>query len=60
MEGNKEIKQGLLTTIDKLVPNDDENDQLMDELKNFRDALGTFATPSAIRKREKMSPCKFF
>ncbi|KAI3778813.1 hypothetical protein L2E82_08198 [Cichorium intybus] len=56
IENNKEIMTGLYVAIDRLVPDDDDNDTLRQELNQYIDSGGQFGTSSAKRNRCKNAP----
>ena len=58
IEMNREIKTGLYVAIDRLVPDEEENDKLRQELDQYIDARGQFGSAAAIRSRTKVAPCK--
>ncbi|KAI3505881.1 hypothetical protein L1887_28197 [Cichorium endivia] len=53
---NRDIATGLYVAIDRLVPDNDENDKLRQELNLYIDSIGQFGTPAAIRGRTKVVP----
>ncbi|KAI3686686.1 hypothetical protein L1987_80369 [Smallanthus sonchifolius] len=63
-ENSKEIKKnrnivtGLYVAIDRLVPDDDENDKVRQDLNLYIDSVGQFGSATAIRGRKKVAPCK--
>ncbi|KAL4615700.1 hypothetical protein ACB092_07G145200 [Castanea dentata] len=52
----KEITKGLLSTITRLVPDPDEQDNLSSQIEAYKKVLGDFGMPMAIRQREKLNP----
>nr|KAJ0198664.1 hypothetical protein LSAT_V11C600338540 [Lactuca sativa] len=48
-EANKQIMTGLYVAIDRLVPDEDENDTLRQELNLYIDLSGQFGSPAAKR-----------
>ncbi|KAI3733163.1 hypothetical protein L1987_64381 [Smallanthus sonchifolius] len=55
---NRDIVTGLYVAIDRLVPDDDENDKVRQDLNLYIDSVGQFGSPAAIRGRKKVAPCK--
>ncbi|KAI3818669.1 hypothetical protein L1987_12484 [Smallanthus sonchifolius] len=61
-ENSKEIKKnrnivtGLYVAIDRLVPDDDENDKVRQDLNLYIDSVGQFGSAAAIRGRKKVAP----
>ncbi|KAI3755315.1 hypothetical protein L1987_55111 [Smallanthus sonchifolius] len=55
---NRDIVMGLCVAIDRLVPDDDENDKVRQDLNLYIDSVGQFGSPAAIRGRKKVAPCK--
>ncbi|KAK9048033.1 hypothetical protein SSX86_033004 [Deinandra increscens subsp. villosa] len=53
---NGEILTGLYVAIDRLVPDEDENDKVRVELNSYIDSVGQFGSPAAIRARTKVAP----
>ncbi|XP_023753458.2 uncharacterized protein LOC111901831 [Lactuca sativa] len=55
-EANKQIMTGLYVAIDRLVPDEDENDTLRQELNLYIDLSGQFGSPAAKRSMTKVAP----
>ncbi|KAI3675826.1 hypothetical protein L1987_85422 [Smallanthus sonchifolius] len=53
---NREILTGLYVAIDRLVPDDDENDKVRQDLNLYIDSVGQFGSPTALRGRKKVAP----
>ncbi|XP_026441427.1 uncharacterized protein LOC113340182 [Papaver somniferum] len=51
-----EIKRGLHTAMERLIPNEDELDQATSELRKYADAVGILGSPSCKRRRTKDQP----
>ncbi|XP_026451192.1 uncharacterized protein LOC113351419 [Papaver somniferum] len=51
-----EIKRGLHTSMERLIPNEDELDQATSELRKYADAVGILGSPSFKRRRTKDQP----
>ncbi|XP_026419433.1 uncharacterized protein LOC113315358 [Papaver somniferum] len=51
-----EIKRGLHTVMERLIPNEDELDQATSELRKYADAVGILGSPSCKRRRTKDQP----
>ncbi|XP_026384773.1 uncharacterized protein LOC113280349 [Papaver somniferum] len=51
-----EIKRGLHTTMQRLIPNEDELDAATGELRKYADAVGILGTPPCKRRRNKDQP----
>lgn len=49
---------GLYVAIDRLVPDEDDNDTLRQELNLYIDSSGQFGSAAAKRSRTKVAPCK--
>lgn len=58
MEFVKEIKSGFLICLTRLVPNLEDQDQITNELPDYKKAKGHFGLDIAIRSRKKKSPGK--
>ncbi|XP_042454226.1 uncharacterized protein LOC122038507 [Zingiber officinale] len=52
----KEVARGLLTTITRLVPDDDVQDKISAQLEEYKASTGDFGLSIAIRQREKLNP----
>ena len=52
----KDVTKGLLSSITRLVPNLDEQDNLSSQIEAYKKSLGDYGMPMAIRQREKLSP----
>ena len=50
---------GIYVAIDRLVPDEDENDTLRQELNLYIDLSGQFGSPAAKRSMTKVAPCKY-
>lgn len=55
---NRDIATGLYVAIDRLVPDNDDNDKLRQDLNLYIDSIGQFGSSAAIRARTKVAPCK--
>ncbi|XP_052619896.1 uncharacterized protein LOC111897506 [Lactuca sativa] len=55
-EANKQIMTGIYVAIDRLVPDEDENDTLRQELNLYIDLSGQFGSPAAKRSMTKVAP----
>ncbi|KAI3682622.1 hypothetical protein L1987_82723 [Smallanthus sonchifolius] len=53
---NRDILTGLYVAIDRLVPDDDENDKVRQDLNLYIDSVGQFGSPAALRGRKKVAP----
>ncbi|XP_023762549.1 uncharacterized protein LOC111911009 [Lactuca sativa] len=53
---NRDIAMGLYVAIDCLVPDNDDNDKLRQDLNLYIDSVGQFGSPTAIRARTKVAP----
>ncbi|CAH1425309.1 unnamed protein product [Lactuca virosa] len=53
---NRDIATGLYVAIDRLVPDNDDNDKLRQDLNLYIDLVGQFGSPAAIRARTKVAP----
>ncbi|CAI9269781.1 unnamed protein product [Lactuca saligna] len=53
---NRDIATGLYVAIDHLVPDNDDNDKLRQDLNLYIDSVGQFRSPIVIRARTKVSP----
>nr|KAJ0199838.1 hypothetical protein LSAT_V11C600323420 [Lactuca sativa] len=53
---NRDIATGLYVAIDRLVPDNDDNDKLRQDLNLYIDSVGQFESPAAIRARTKVAP----
>ncbi|XP_026459198.1 uncharacterized protein LOC113359840 [Papaver somniferum] len=51
-----EIKRGLHTAMQRLIPNEDELDAATGELRKYADAVGILGTPPCKRRRNKDQP----
>ncbi|XP_026436559.1 uncharacterized protein LOC113334542 [Papaver somniferum] len=51
-----EIKRGLHTAMERLIPNEDELDQATSELRKYADVVGILGSPSCKRRRTKDQP----
>ncbi|XP_052619769.1 uncharacterized protein LOC111887978 [Lactuca sativa] len=56
IEKNKDIETGLYVAIDRLVPDEDENDLLRQQLNIYIDSEGQFGSVAAKRSRMKVAP----
>ncbi|KAI3497431.1 hypothetical protein L1887_40029 [Cichorium endivia] len=56
IEKNKEIMTGLYVAIDRLVPDEDENDTLRQQLNLYIDSEGQFGSAAAKRSITKLAP----
>ena len=52
----KEVTRGLLTTIMRLVPDCDTQDNISAQIEEYKRATGDFGMTLAIRQREKLNP----
>ena len=52
----KEVTRGLLTTIMRLVPDCDTQDNISAQIEEYKRATGLFGITIAIRQREKLNP----
>ena len=52
----REVTRGLLTTIMRLVPDCDTQDNISAQIKEYKKATGLFGITIAIRQREKLNP----
>ncbi|KAK4548413.1 hypothetical protein RGQ29_032794 [Quercus rubra] len=52
----KDVTNGLLSSITRLVSDPDEQDILSSQIESYKKSLGDFGMPMAIRQREKLSP----
>ena len=59
LRNNREIVTGLYVAIDRLVPDEDENDKVRQDLNLYIDSTGQFGSAAAIRGRTKVAPCKY-
>jgi CRISPR/Cas system CSM-associated protein Csm2 small subunit len=50
IEENESFKDGVITCITKLVPNEDTQDKIIEELQKFQDAEGSFGKDIAKRQ----------
>ncbi|GKV43249.1 hypothetical protein SLEP1_g50564 [Rubroshorea leprosula] len=50
---NKEIVRGLYDCIEKLIPNHDDQDKIIDQLHLYKEVKGMFADPMAVRSKSK-------
>ncbi|GKV51788.1 hypothetical protein SLEP1_g58413 [Rubroshorea leprosula] len=57
---NKEIVKGLYDCIEKLIPNHDDQDKIIDQLHLYKEAEGMFADPMAVRSRSKRAPAQWW
>lgn len=55
----EEVEKGLYDCIMRLVPEQQVQDKISEELYKYRNALGLFGNPMAVRHRETKSPGKF-
>ncbi|CAI9293365.1 unnamed protein product [Lactuca saligna] len=53
---NNDIATGLYVAIDRLVPDNDDNDKLRQDLNLYIDLVGQFGSPAAIRAKTKVAP----
>ncbi|GKE28674.1 zinc finger, CCHC-type containing protein, partial [Tanacetum coccineum] len=53
---NNEILTDLYVSIDRLVPNPDENDSMREQLNMYIDSMGQFGSDSARKTRTKFAP----
>lgn len=53
---NRDIATGLYVAIDRLVPANDDNDKLRQDLNLYIDSIGQFGSSAAIRARTKVAP----
>ncbi|XP_076934190.1 uncharacterized protein LOC143600362 [Bidens hawaiensis] len=53
---NRDIVNGLYVAIDRLVPDEDENDKVRQDLNLYIDSIGQFGSPAAIWGRTKVAP----
>ncbi|KAI3515621.1 hypothetical protein L1887_14522 [Cichorium endivia] len=56
IQKNRDIATGFYVAIDRLFPDNDENDKLRQELNLYIDSIGQFGTPTAIRGRTYVAP----
>nr|KAJ0220671.1 hypothetical protein LSAT_V11C200100710 [Lactuca sativa] len=56
IEKHKDIATGLYVAIDRLVPDEDENDLLRQQLNIYIDSEGQFGSAAAKRSRMKVAP----
>ena len=52
----KEVTKGLLSSITRLVPDPNAQDNLSSQIEAYKKSLGDFGMPMAIRQHEKLSP----
>ena len=52
----KEVTRGLLTTIMRLVPDCDTQDNISAQIEEYKKATGLFGITIAIHQREKLNP----
>lgn len=52
----REVTRGLLTTIMRLVPDCDTQDNISAQIEEYKRATGLFGVTMAIRQREKLNP----
>ena len=55
----EEVEKGLYDCIMRLVPEQQVQDKISEELDKYRNAQGLFGNPMAVRHRETKSPGKF-
>ncbi|CAH1415050.1 unnamed protein product [Lactuca virosa] len=53
---NRDIATGLYVEIDRLVPDNDDNDKLRQDLNLYINSIGQFGSSTAIRARTKVAP----
>lgn len=58
IQNNRDITTGLYVAIGRLVPDDEDNDQVRQDLNLYIDSSGQFGSPAAIRGRTKVAPRK--
>uniref|UniRef100_A0A6N2LJF6 HAT C-terminal dimerisation domain-containing protein n=1 Tax=Salix viminalis TaxID=40686 RepID=A0A6N2LJF6_SALVM len=56
----KEVTRGLLTTIMRLVPDCDTQDNISAQIEEYKRATSDFGTTLAIRQREKLNPVSWW
>ncbi|XP_076923830.1 uncharacterized protein LOC143586091 [Bidens hawaiensis] len=57
---NSDILTTLYVAIDHLVPDEDENEKVRQDLNLYIDSIGPFGSPAAIMGRTKVAPCKLW
>ncbi|KAI3975136.1 hypothetical protein MKX01_038464 [Papaver californicum] len=60
LEGNADIKRGLMDAIKMLYPDEVKQDKIIDQLVVYRSAEGMMGDPAAIRKRATTSPFEWW
>ncbi|RZC76074.1 hypothetical protein C5167_001150 [Papaver somniferum] len=60
LEGNADIKRGLMDSINMLYPDEVKQDKIIDQLVVYRSAEGMMGDPAAVRKRETTSPSEWW
>uniref|UniRef100_A0A6N2KJG0 BED-type domain-containing protein n=1 Tax=Salix viminalis TaxID=40686 RepID=A0A6N2KJG0_SALVM len=56
----REVTRGLLTTIMRLVPDCDTQDNIIAQIEEYKRATGLFGVTVAIRNREKLNPVSWW
>uniref|UniRef100_A0A6N2LKG6 DUF659 domain-containing protein n=1 Tax=Salix viminalis TaxID=40686 RepID=A0A6N2LKG6_SALVM len=56
----REVTRGLLTTIMRLVPDCDTQDNISAQIEEYKRATGLFGVTMAIRQREKLNPVSWW
>uniref|UniRef100_A0A6N2KIC4 BED-type domain-containing protein n=1 Tax=Salix viminalis TaxID=40686 RepID=A0A6N2KIC4_SALVM len=56
----REVTRGLLTTIMRLVPDCDTQDNISAQIEEYKRATGLFGVTIAIRQREKLNPVSWW
>ncbi|KAG5233223.1 DNA binding protein [Salix suchowensis] len=56
----REVTRGLLTTIMRLVPDCDTQDNISAQIEEYKRATGLFGVTMAIRQREKLNPLSWW
>uniref|UniRef100_A0A6N2LQL2 BED-type domain-containing protein n=1 Tax=Salix viminalis TaxID=40686 RepID=A0A6N2LQL2_SALVM len=56
----REVTRGLLTTIMRLVPDCDTQDNIIAQIEEYKRATGLFGVTMAIRNREKLNPVSWW
>ncbi|GKV09693.1 hypothetical protein SLEP1_g21152 [Rubroshorea leprosula] len=57
---NKEIVKGLYDCIEKLIPNHDDQDKIIDQLHLYKEAEGMFVDPMVLRSKSKRAPAQWW
>ncbi|KAI3858678.1 hypothetical protein MKX03_027381, partial [Papaver bracteatum] len=60
LEGNADIKRGLMDAIKMLYPDEVKQDKIIDQLVVYRSAEGMMGDPAAVRKRETTPPFEWW